>query len=144
MTFYRVAYVFDLFQSRLTRWRISCANGPLIFSSFSDLAYFILSQFGVVSDSPMFSFKSFTIVATLLASHAFSIPVESETSLEKRGAVLRAQWDTESELNGRYTSTTIFREWGPPRVAHNALVSIDGSSTSLSVFPPLITDSFAE
>jgi hypothetical protein len=53
----------------------------------------------------MFSFKSLALIAALLASTSFSAPLEAEneTGVSKRGNVLRGQWDTESELNGRYT-----------------------------------------
>lgn len=47
----------------------------------------------------MFKLASLAVLASLLSSQVFSVPVD----LEKRGVVLSGQWDTESELSGTYT-----------------------------------------
>ncbi|KAF8061741.1 glycoside hydrolase family 12 protein [Lyophyllum atratum] len=47
--------------------------------------------------------KSLTVLLALALGSVLATPVEENRSLEKRGAVLTAQFATESEANGRFT-----------------------------------------
>jgi len=75
----------------------------------------------------MFKFKSFAVLAGLLASSVVSTPVD----IEKRGTVLSGQWDTESELNGLYT---LYNDlWGEGSASSGSQTTQETSASGTTV-----------